>query len=122
MMYTVTAPFQIYAQRLEGGQVLLYFYSQNFLWQWLAFLAVGAAVYYLIARSLFASAMTHGLKVGFSAVAAQVAGMFGVVISFYVVFFFFSPAKVQAWCMELTLLIVWFLYFLFSYFTAPESR
>lgn len=121
-MYTVTAPFQIYAQKLDNGKVLLYFYSQSFIWQWLAFLVIGALLYYFVARSLFASAMNHGLKVGFSAVAAQVAGLFSTVITFYVVFFFFSPNKVEAWILELTLLMVWFFYFLFSYFTAPESR
>ena len=121
-MYTVTAPFQIVGQRLDGGKVLLYFYSQNFLWQWIAFFVIAAVLYYFVARSLFASAMNHGLKVGFSAVAAQVAGLFTSVIAFYVVFFFFSPNKVEAWIMELTFLLIWFMYFLFSYFTAPESR
>ena len=121
-MYTVTAPFQIYAQRLDNGKVLLFFYSQSYLWQWIAFLAVAAVLYYFVARSLFASAMNHGLKVGFSAQAAQVAGLFTSVIAFYVVFFFFSPSKVEAWIMELNLLLLWFMYFLFSYFTAPESR
>ena len=117
-----TAPFQIYAQRLDNGKVLLYFYSQSFLWQWISFLVIGALLYYFVARSLFASAMNHGLKVGFSAVAAQVAGTFALTIAFYFVFFFFSPNKLEAWCMELSLLVLWFFYFMFSYFTAPESR
>lgn len=121
-MYSVYSPFVTYYQQLDNGKVLLYFYSQSFLWQWIAFFVIAAGLYYVVARSLFASAMNHGLKVNWSAQAAQVAGLFTSVIAFYVVFFFFSPAKVQAWIMELTFLLIWFFYFLFSYFTAPESR
>ena len=117
------SPGQIYVQGLQDGRLRVLVYQwQNYTMYWLLFFVLGAAAYYFVARSLFASAMSHGLKVGFASQAAQVAGMFAVVIMFYVVFFFFSPAKVEAWFMELTLLIVWFFYFLFSYFTAPESR
>lgn len=122
-MQWLYSPGQIYVQGLQDGRLRVLVYQwQNYTMYWLLFLVLGAAAYYFVARSLFSSAMSHGLRVGFSSVAAQVAGMFAVVIMFYVVFFFFSPAKVEAWFMELTLLIVWFFYFLFSYFTAPESR
>lgn len=123
-MQTVTAPFQLYVTQLKDGKLLYLVYNyQNYTMYWLLFFALAAAGYYFVARSLFSSAMTHGLKVGFSSIASQVAGLFTVVIAFYVVFFFFSPAdKLMVWILELTLLLVWFFYFLFSYFTAPESR
>jgi hypothetical protein len=108
-------------QGLQDGTVRVLVSGQSYLNWWLIFALVAAIAYYATARMLFASAMGHGLRVGFAAAAAQVAGLFAVVVCFYLVFMF-SPVQKAAWLVEITLLLAWFLYFLFSYLTAPASR
>lgn len=120
-MQTLTGPVTVWVQGLSDGTVKVLVTTQSYLNYWLVFLVVGVIAYYATARMLFASAMSHGLRVGFSSVAAQVAGAFAVVVCFYLVFMF-SPVQKAAWLVEITLMLAWFLFFVFSYATAPASH
>jgi hypothetical protein len=120
-MQTLTSPFSIYVQGLQDGRIRILVSNQSYVIYWIVFLVLAVALYAATARSIFANAVKSNLSVGFAAAAAQVTGMFAVVVSFYLVFVF-SPAKAEAWFLEITLLFAWFIYFFFAMATAPAGR
>jgi hypothetical protein len=120
-MQTLTSPISIYVQGLQDGKFRVLVSTQSYMIYWVVFLVIGVLLYGATARSIFANAIRSNLSVGFGAAAAQVAGLFAVVVSFYLVFAF-SSARAEAWILEITLLIAWFIYFIFSMATAPAGR
>lgn len=119
-MQFVSGPITLYMQGLKSGQFLVLVSSTSYLVYWLVFLALGAAAYAVTSRMAFSDAMARSLPVSFGAAAAQLVGALSLVVTFYLVFFF-SPARVEAWLFELTLLAAWFLFFLLTVATAPSA-
>lgn len=119
MIETVQRPLIIYAMTLRSGR-LLDLFASTYVTYWLAFLVVAIAVYWFLARMLFANLDRDGMRVAYSSQAAIVAGTFGIVCAFYAVFMF-SPAASLAWVLEVTLLLVWFLFFIFSWATTSAT-
>ena len=116
-MQTLTGPVKIYVEGLTDGRMFVLVSSGSYALYWVIFLVLGVFAYVMVSRALFSRALDSGQKVGMAATMAQVAGLFAAVLCFYLVFFF-SPVKLQAWFAEVTLLWIWFIFFLFSYLTA----
>lgn len=117
---TVQYPFRKYYEIVLSGRAPDIF-STTYLKYWVIFALLGGILYYMIAKGIFTSLARGGSRIAFASQCAIVAGLFAVVVSFYVVFMF-SPVQNMAWALEFTLLLAWFLFFVFSWVTAPAAR
>lgn len=117
---TVQYPFRKYYEIVLSGRAPDIF-STTYLKYWVIFAIAAVILYYMIAKGIFTSQARAGARVVFASNCAIVAGLFAVVVSFYLVFMF-SPVQHLAWGLEFTLLLAWFLFFVFSWVTSPAPR